>query len=217
MRNRVAALRSGLWGLPLPSIIAQFEALRAQHPTDPFIVTYGAELLLWQGDYTRAGEWLRHALTLDEWTRWAYIGMATLANVTGRPETALRTIARQRELLDALPNSLVCTAEAHLSLGDIGRARVDYQAALEAHPTRVGAWLGLALTQQRAGEDPRLALEHVQRLTPVFFRQWQREAESLDEDGQLRHGLGMLRGNRASGLITWFTADGTFHGQHAVT
>lgn len=216
IRQRVAALRGGLRGLPLPVVIEQYEALEAEAGPHPLISTYGAELLLWWGDYARAEAWLGRALELDEHTRWAYVGSAILSNVTGRPEAALATITRQRQLLVQLPNSLVCTAEAHLLLGDLERAQADYEAALEAHPTRMSAWLGLAAAQHRQGAPYEGALEHVRQLTPVFFRQWQRETADLGAGQQLERGLAMLLGNRGSDFITWRTLDGTFHGENAV-
>lgn len=214
VRERVAALRGGLHGLPFPFVIRQYEALEREVGAHPLIATYGAELLLWWGDYPSARAWLDRALELDELTRWAYIGTAILENATGRPEAALAAIARQRERLPALPNSYVCTAEAHLRLGDTERARVDYELALAAHPTRVSAWLGLGLALCGRGDDPQEAIDHVQRLTPVFFRQWQREAAALDPAARIDHALTMLRGNRGSDMITWWTRDGVFHGEN---
>lgn len=216
MRQRVAALRDGLRGLPLEAVIEQYEALEAQEGAHPLIATYGAELLLWWGDYARAEAWLARALALDQHTRWAYIGTAILQNVTGHPEAALATIARQRELLSPLANSLGCTAEAHLLLGDAVRAQADYEAAIEAHPTRMSAWLGLAAAQHQQGASHEAALARVQQLTPVFFRQWQRETADLGTREQLSRGLAMLQGNRGSDLITWRTLDGRFHGENTV-
>jgi hypothetical protein len=128
-------------------------------------------------------------------------------------------MARQSAQLAPLPNSSACTAESHLLLGDFERAEADYRVALEGHPTRVSAWLGLALAQHQQGADHRHALAQVRRVTPVFYRQWQREAGSLHGNSsatpdQLQHAFTMLRGNRGSGLITWWTADGAFHGEH---
>lgn len=217
IRHRVAALRDGLRALPFEVVIEQYEALEAQVGAHPLIATYGAELLLWWGDYARAETWLARALTLDQRTRWAYIGTAILQNVTGHPEAALATIARQRQLLSPLANSLVCTAEAHLLLGNLARAQADYEASVEAHPTRVSGWLGLAATQHRQGASHEAALERVAQLTPVFFRQWQRETAHLGAREQLSRGLAMLQGNRGSDLITWRTLDGRFHGENTVS
>jgi tetratricopeptide (TPR) repeat protein len=196
-------------------IVGRLEQLEAERGAHPLIATYGAELLLWAGDYDQAAVWLQRAVELDDHTRWAYIGLAILHNVTGRPEAALKAIARQQELLQPLANSFVCTAEAHLQLGDLGRAVTDYEAAVEAHPTRVAAWLGLAAARQRRGQSTAAPLERVRHLTPVFFGQWQQEAAGGDELEHLEHGLRMLRGNRGSGLITWRTRDGALHGENA--
>lgn len=213
MRERVAALRQGLTLWPLTEVIAHCEALEAKHGAHPLICNYGAELLLWAGDYERAQAWLDRAFQLSPRSRWAFIGAATLENVTGRPEQALATIARQRALVPPLPNSIICTAEAHLRLGDLERAQVDYEAAIVAHPTRVSAWLGLGQAQHARGADPQRAVERVRQLVPVFFQQWQREAAGLGEQERFAHAFSMLRGNRGSGLITWWTVDGTFHGE----
>lgn len=216
MRERVAALRRGLTLWPLPVVVSHCEALEAQHGAHPLICNYGAELLLWAGDYERAQAWLDRAFELAPRSRWAFIGAAILANVTGRPEQALATIARQRALVPPLPNSIICTAEAHLRRGDPERAQVDFEAAIVAHPTRVSAWLGLGQAQHQRGTDPQHALERVRQLVPVFFQQWQREAAGFGEQERFAHAFTMLRGNRGSGLITWWTADGTFHGEQVV-
>ena len=56
----------------------------------------------------------------------------------------------------------------------------------------------------------------MRQLTPVFFRQWQRETADLGARQQLERGLAMLLGNRGSDFITWRTLDGTFHGENVV-
>lgn len=214
VRDRAAALHGALRGLPTATILAEYEALEAEYGPHPLIATYGAELLLWWGDFTRAEAWLRRALDLRERTRWAYIGIATLQNATGQPHAALDTLERQRELVSPLPNSLACSAEAHLRLGDAARAKADYEAALVAHPARMSAWLGLAAAQFELGEDHQLALARVAKLTPTFYRQWQREVPARTEREKVMHALTMLQGNRGSSIITWRTQDGTFHGEN---
>ena len=146
----------------------------------------------------------------------ALLGKATVENLTGSPEQALATIALQRALVPPLPNSASCTAEAYLLLGDAERALVDFATASAAHPTRVSAWLGLGQAQHLLGASPRPALDRVRQLVPVFFQQWQQETAGLGEQERFAHAFRMLRGNRGSGLITWWTADGAFHGEQAV-
>lgn len=216
IRERVAALRQGLTQWPLRTVVTHCERLEARHGAHTLICNYGAELLLWAGDYERAQAWLDRAFELAPRSRWTFIGAATLQNVTGHPELALATIARQRELVPPLPNSFICTAEAHLRLGDPARAQADYEVAVAAHPTRVGAWLGLGQAQVLQGVDPEHALERVRQLVPTFFQQWQREAAALGGAERFDRAFTMLRGNRGSGLITWWTADGTFHGEQVV-
>ncbi|MEZ4325507.1 MAG: tetratricopeptide repeat protein [Polyangiales bacterium] len=213
MRDRVAVLRQALTLLPLPEVLNQCAALEAERGPHPLIATYGAELLLWWGDYEGAEAWLARAFDLDRGTRWGHVGLATLQNLKGDPQAALDTMARQANTMVPLPNSAACTAESHLLLGDPRSAEADFRVALEGHPTRLSSWLGLALAQVRQAADPSASLSRVRRLTPVFHRQWQREVASLPVEQALLHGLSMLRGNRGSGLITWWTADGVFHGE----
>lgn len=215
LRARLAALREGLSGLPFEAIMAQHDALDAREGPHPLVATYGAELLLWRGEYERAAEWIARALARDQLTRWAYVGRAILENATDRPTEALATLAHQRQLMPPLPNSLACTAEAYLRLGDGPRAQRAYEQATDAHPTRTSAYVGLAGALTLQERDPAWALQRVRAISPVFYSQWMREAPGDDVLAAVHHALHMMRGNRGSGLITWYTADGAFHGDNA--
>lgn len=214
VRERVAALREALRAVPQSEVVTLHDDLQRECGPHPLIDTYRSEFHLWRGDYAAAAAGFRRALDVDARTRWAYIGSATCHLVQGEPEAANKTLAEQERHVSPTRNVLSCMAEVQLRLGQFVEAESTYRDALAAFPTRTSAWVGLGLVGANRGVDALVkeAEAMVKELVPGFFGQWQREAAQLSPGARLEHALAMMRGNRSSNFVTWWTAGGTFHG-----
>lgn len=189
-----------------------FARVLATYPGVPEPHNYHGELWLYVGDTSRARRCFERALALYERSRWAFIGLAAVELLEGRPDAALATLERGIELAGGPgPTAYVYRGEARRRLGDRAAARADLQHAVELNPSRIGAWINLALLDAEERNDARLSgtMAVLRARAPTLIAD---AAESLpDEYGDeelLREMLAMLRGNRASTCVTYFTRSG---------
>lgn len=215
VRERAAALRGALRAVPVTKVLALHDDLESEYGRHPLIETYRSEVNLWRGDMVAAEAGFKRALEHDKRTRWAYIGLATCQLLQGAPELAVQTFEEQGRWLVPTRNVLSCMAEVHLRLGRLVEAEATYREALAAFSTRVSAWSGIGLVGAKRSAAALVdeAHEHMRVLAPTFYAQWQREAAHLDAEAGFEHALRMMRGNRSSSFVTWWTSDGVFHGE----
>lgn len=176
-----------------------FDRVQAEYPDVPEIHNYRGELWLYVGDYARARRCFERALSMYEESRWAFIGLAAVELLEGDPRAALATLSRQRG--EPGPTAFVYRGEARRRLGDRAGARADLEHSVALHPARIGAWVNLGLLQRDEGDADGLArtIEGLRTRAPGLF---------ADAAGDLGEMLVMLRGNRASTCVTYFTREG---------
>jgi len=205
--------------LPLDDVLARFEDLARRRPDSPFAFTHRAELLLWLGRYGEAEADCRRALSISEWTRWAWVGLGGALLLQMRPVEAIEVMDRADRMMTAGPPLLAFRGEAHWRAGHPGPARRDLQATVEGTPSRASSWIILALIDADDGRPSACSRVHARlcRRLPALAASARRDlgwpsrvVESSDDEKQrmLRHVLAMMRGNRSSHRITWLPRDG---------
>lgn len=198
------------------TVLAELEALAAERPLEPTILCHRGEIELWLGRYAAAERSFARALAVASDTRWAYVGLCAAALLGGRPEEAIEWCARAEAVVVPGRTQYVYRGEARRRLGDLTRARDDLARDRELTPSRISGWLNEALLEPAP-----------QRLREVWVRVWQRAPglatdacvergvepeQAVDEPERLvalfEHVLTMMRGNRSSNFVTYFTAGG---------
>lgn len=201
------------------------EGVHAEYPQAPEPHCYHGELYLYLGDYVAAREQFERALALYEMTRWAFIGLGAVELFEGRPQQTIPLLERSIALSrGAGPTLFVYRGEAHRRLGNTKAAIADLEYATRLNPTRVSAWIDLALARDDAGDGAALAgeLDRLRRVAPGLLHDAASAAGIApaiargDEPAPAREvmrelyecALHMMRGNRSSNRVTYFTADG---------
>jgi tetratricopeptide (TPR) repeat protein len=208
--------------LPPEQVLDALDAVVARHPSASLPICHRGELHLWLGDLARAQADLEAALSLDPFTRWAYIGLTGIDLMRDDPEAALRTCAHGVRMMNDTegPAVFVYRGEAYRRLGRFAEARADLEQAVAITPTRIGAWVDLALLY--AQTDDRTAFEsawaHLERAAPgllgdagreIGVTPWMRDGATTSQQQRvLEHALAMMRGNRSTSCATYFTAEG---------
>jgi tetratricopeptide (TPR) repeat protein len=216
---------------PVEESFRRLEALAARFPDSPMPIVHRGELHLWLGRFAEARADLEAAIAIRRQTRWAWYGLAWLDILAGDPERALHTCVHGMEVMDRTegPVALICRGEAYRLLGRLAEAREQLERSNALYPTRVSGWVNLALVHSAAGDGARQreAVRHVAGVAPsliseaaaqlgedafarvILARPWATAGPpDEDLDRVLRHALVIMRGNRGSSLITFFTADG---------
>jgi tetratricopeptide (TPR) repeat protein len=209
------------------------DGVAACFPDSSMPWVYRGELRLWLGHYAAARDDLERAIAVHRQTRWAWYGLACLDLVAGDPERALATCAEGIRVMDDTegPVAFLCRGEAYRALARLDDARAQLKRSCELNPTRLSAWVNLALVHGLAGDrtEQREVVRRLSEAAPAFlseaalelgddaFRAVVLEARrggstagppAAVVDGLLQHMLAMMRGNRSSSFITYFTADG---------
>jgi tetratricopeptide (TPR) repeat protein len=211
------------------------DGVAARFPESSMPWVYRGELQLWLGNYAAARSDLERAIAIHRQTRWAWYGLACLELVAGDPERALATCAEGIKVMDDTegPVAFLCRGEAYRALGQLDDARAQLERSCELNPTRLSAWVNLALVHSLTGDRaaqrdivrrlteaaPALVSEAALELGDDVFRAMVLEARlgagasaagppDAMVDRLLQHMLAMMRGNRSSSCITYFTADG---------
>ena len=208
-------------------VLECYAAQLEQYAGHPLIYTHRAELLLWMGDYVAAARDFETALAASHQIVWAYIGLAMTHTLRGAPARAIEVLAEAEKNVWQGPTTWVVRGEAHRLLGHRERARADLMRATQDAPRRVSAWINLALLEDEEGhrEAAEEAAHTVGLIVPDLFRDlaWdcrkQRRGGNAHADAggvhptlsELRVALEMMRGNRSSKTVTYFTADGQAH------
>lgn len=213
-------LRRRIRVLGFAPVIAEHDPLFARYENHPRIFTHRGELLLWSGRYREATLDFEAALAQSELTVWAYIGLALCQMLQENAEAALATLDRAARNTWAGPTTPLVRGEALRRLGHADQAREHLGRAVELAPGRISAWVNLALLELGAGRRPELraALRQIIERAPSLVRDLAHDRGRtlpLDDPARLasdlEHTLTMMRGNRSSRMITYFTADGIAH------
>ncbi|MCB9589066.1 MAG: hypothetical protein H6718_26875 [Polyangiaceae bacterium] len=215
-RRRAERLQRELLTSPLEKVLKRFQE-DPEHRTNPFLITYRAEVLLWVGRYEEALDAFERTWA-DSRTRWGYIGRGAALARLGRYAQALEAWDEGRRYFGYLPQEATHAyhGEVMYALGQLDRALKSLRHATQVTPSRLGAQLALALAERAAGNSKasRAALDTAKALAPALvvnsLRSLGYEAEPMAADaGDLAHQcLVSLRGNRSSTLYTFFDTNG---------
>jgi len=220
-----AEAKRALWRVVVDdesSTRAALERVISRYPGRAEPHLYAGELRLWCGDWPAARRAFEEAIRCDPHARWAHIGLGAAALGEGDARSALR-IFDLGELRAGGPGPTlyVYRGEARRRFGDLVGARQDLETACRRNPTRVAAWMLLALTAFDQG-DPALAATAAGRALAdapgLLADAANEEGISLPAPGAppgeglarplFERALAMMRGNRSSNYVTYFLADG---------
>lgn len=202
--------------LAIEDVEAALAAVVQRYPDSESPHVHWGELDLWLGKLDSARERFGRALATQEGTRWAYIGLAGCAMLEDDLDEALRIHRRGVRIMGSEIGSLfIYRGETHLRAGRLDEARADLERAKSLSPTRVSAWLNLALLHARVGDEPamRAEIDALCEHAPV----WMGDAggrhlglgDLSDAVPILKRARDMARGNRSSSCQTYLTSAGT--------
>ena len=219
LRHRLAKFQGLLGRFTFEDVMQRFDELLREVGDDPLVFTYRGELKLWWGRYAEAQADCARACELDPRTRWAWLGLAACALFRGGVSEALERLERFSREFTPGPNALVYWGEAYYRTGALQAAERALQEAVATHPDRVGAWVVLAAVAAQRGdrELTKQALQALEQRAAPFVGALRAEhdfgsGEDLSQaHASMEHALVMLRGNRSSGFVTYFTRDGRAH------
>ena len=211
-------------------LMQRFDALAEARPGEPIIDCYRGETLFWLGDYDASAEAFDRALEITEKVRWGYAGKCALAVVAEDYEGCIEWARIGAEAFPPPGRTLYAyRGEAYRRLGRLDEALADTRKMLGITPGRIASWINLALIESQLGDDSRLAPTYVRlrRRARGFVWDAEREVGTVEigtvEIGAVEigaapppeaiarlfeHMLTMMRGNRCSDFVTYFTADG---------
>lgn len=205
---------------PPEQVLRALDAVIATYPDSSLPITYRGELRLWLGDYAAARADLEAALAQRRTTRWAYYGLASLANVEARPRDALALCARSVRVMRGIgPAIHVHRGEALRRLGRTAAARRELRQACAVSPQRLSGRLNLALADGDAGDIAAEAagFAWLRDQAPGLVGDAAFELGGIEWTGALSRDatrallermLVMMRGNRASSFATWIGSTG---------
>lgn len=212
-RFQARAVQELLRTRPASYVLEKLEALALERPTESTVHCHVGEVHLWLGDYDRAEKAFLAAIELARDTRWAYVGLCATELGREHPDEAIGWCERGEKVAMPGRTQFAYRGEAYRRLGDRARAHADLDKAIELTPTRLSAWINLALVDR----EPTILLttfREVAKEAPGLVDDAARElgvsVEAVAEDPNsaselFEHVLGMMRGNRASSLVTYFT------------
>lgn len=213
-RHSMVVVNGLLHLMPFDEVIARAAgACPADHP---LMLTHRAEMLLWCGRFDDALRDCEAALDISPKVRWAYFGKASAHLCREEPQLALKTLDASNRVLRSFPNTLGLRGEAHLRLGQPHVAIPFFERAVSAKPSRLSAFIGLALAQLQTGADASQSIDELRRQAPVFWKHAELDVAGEDTGPRcvLENLLKMARGNRSSGTLTYFRDCGTVHIVH---
>jgi tetratricopeptide (TPR) repeat protein len=213
-RSMSRALQQQIRILPPEHILSGFKDLEAAHPRDPTVQTYAGELRLWLGQYDTAIACFERALSLDNKTVWAWIGMGAAHLMKGRPRRARWIFHRGIQILDFEgPTVFVYRGEAHRLLGNKAKALADLSHAAQIKPKRLSAWINLALAHPKDHTIARTLATAMRQTNPSIWWDAARVdgVDPMDNEAvrpTLERCLGLMRGNRSSTIQTYISPEG---------
>jgi len=230
LHARTGCRHESRWALQLLRVatgdecLARFDEIVARYPGSSLPLCHRGELHLWLGNFDAAKADLEAAIASVEGTRWAYMGLSTLALIRGDNQACLDINDRGVEVMQGTkgPAIHVYRGEAMRKLGRIDQAIAELEQAVEWHPARASATINLALCYLQAGERAKferlwLRLRDEQAAGLLSDAAFELDVTIVgDDDWQpddatrvavLERALTMMGGNRSSGLINYWTRD----------
>ncbi|MBX3125330.1 MAG: tetratricopeptide repeat protein [Polyangiaceae bacterium] len=199
----------------------ELDSIIEEQPEAALAFAHRGELMLWLGRLGEARADLERAIALEPETRWAYIGLCGVESLEGNPRAALAICALGIERMHGTTGPAVYAyrGEAHRRLGHTDLALDDLRRAVASHPHRVGARVNLALALMDAGDDEAAldAFAHLLYTAPALMSDaagslglevFDQVPSAANRGEVLRGALEMMRGNRSSSCVTYFTPAG---------
>jgi tetratricopeptide (TPR) repeat protein len=205
---------------PLSRVLAALDAVVERYPASGLPLAHRGELHLWCGATVASRRDFEAAIAIEPRTRFAYIGLTGVEILEGRLQEALEVSARGVATMRNTEGPAVPAyrGEALRRLGQTQAAIADLERSVQGNPTRLGAWANLGLARADAGDaaGTGAAFARITAHAPGLVSDAAREVGAGEEaratfDGQraiLEHCLVMMRGNRSSACVTYFTRDG---------
>jgi tetratricopeptide (TPR) repeat protein len=230
LHARTGCRHESRWALQLLRVatgeecLARFEAILAKYPGSSLPLCHRGELHLWLGNYEAARADLEAAIASVEGTRWAYMGLSTLALIDGDYQACLDINTHGVKIMQGTegPAIHVYRGEAKRRLGSIDEAIVALEQAIEWHPARASATINLALcylhtdrrdeferlwTRLRDEQAAGLLSDAAHELGVTPFGDGDEPSDET-KAAVLERSLAMMGGNRSSGLLSYWTRDG---------
>lgn len=215
-RFQARAFQELLRTRPASYVLGALETLARERPTESTVYCHIGEVHLWLGEYDHAEKAFLTAIDLARDTRWAYVGLCATELGRDHPEAAIAWCERGER--EAIPGrtQYAYRGEAHRRLGDRERALWDLDKSIELTPTRLSAWINLALVDREpmvVASTFRGVFQQAPGLVHDAANELGLEVDRLGFDHDARvhvfeHVLEMMRGNRASSFVTYFTRAG---------
>jgi len=212
---------------PCEDVIEKLKELVTAHPTSPQPHCYLGELFLWLGRIDEGQVHFAQALALNDQAKWSYIGLGAVQILSGNPTKALEILDASIEVTGSPgPTLYAYRGEAHMMLGNHALAYDDLKTACDAKPERIGAWICLGLNAAKMQDSPTFTrvIKHLQTRAPGLLEEaanaldtsmdlWtpadtDDDTASFEETSVLEKALRLMRGNRASAFVTYFTEEG---------
>ena len=193
-----------------------FDAVIAEHPDSGLPRCHRAEVNLWLGHYEAARSDLETVIREFPYSRWAYIGLATLETLRGRHERALEVLERGVERMDDTtgPGVHGVRGEALRRLGRPAEAIAPLEQARASSPRRVSASVNLALAYAATGREDAARKVFGDLLVsayPLLYDAAEAVGASLEapslQGAVLEQALRFSLGNRSASVITWRVGD----------
>lgn len=200
-------------------VLAALDEVVAAYPDSALPLAHRGELNLWLGHLDRARADLEQSVERWPYTRWPYIGLCALETLVGDPEKGLATCALGVQRMGSEgPAVFVHRGEARRRLGQLDEAVTDLERACQLNPTRLSAPINLSLARLARGEiasGRALFRDLVERAAGLLGdAASELGLDAFDHDlgeGEmarvLERCLVMMRGNRSSSCLTYFTGE----------
>lgn len=211
IKSELAILRQSLGDLGLEGTIARHSEVIARRGDHPTVHTFRAELHLWAGNVDAAEQDLQQALVLDLYTRWAYVGLAIVHLLRHQPSQALAALDEGINRMGTLPSAPPFQGEALVQLGRWDEAEERLLTGLKWRPSRVSSWILIAICRLQRDQSVDAIVDAFASRYPDLW-----SASTGDNvESRLRSVLTLMRGNRASGMLTWYDPRGWWRTEQA--
>ena len=210
-RTASRAVQERIRTIELAEVLPGFEEVFRDYGDQPTIHCHRGELLLWAGRNGESEADFRRALEIDRGTRWAWIGLGATQLMAGDAASCLATFAESQEWVSPPGRTQhVYRAEAHLRRGEREAAERALAVALELNPERISAHLLAGELAAARGDESerRVRLAGVERVAPGLYADAVELAGSASAAAVTEACFRMMRGNRASGFVSYYLPDG---------
>lgn len=211
IKSELAILRQSIGDLGLEGTISRHSEVISRRGEHPTVYTFRAELHLWAGNADAAEQDLKRALSLDVDTRWAYVGLAIVHLLRTDPTRALDVLDEGIARMGKLPSAPPFQGEALLQMERWSEAEERLLTGLKWRPSRVSSWVLIAICRLRRHKSVDSIVESI----AGQYRDLWSASTGEDLEARLRSVLGLMRGNRASGMLTWYDPRGWWRTEQA--